>query len=56
MKKQNLKSLTLNKKSISIITNDIEIIGGKTYGCDTNGTYRCGASWITRCNNSCYCE
>ncbi|WP_298417238.1 hypothetical protein [uncultured Kordia sp.] len=49
MKKQNLKSLKLNKKSISIINNDTEIKGGRTY--------KCGASWITRCNiSNCYCQ
>jgi hypothetical protein len=50
MKKQNLKALKLNKKSISIIdANTSDVKGGRTY--------RCGASWITRCNISdCYCQ
>lgn len=57
MKKRNLKSLKLNKKSISIINNDTSVKGGRTYACGTDGTYNCGASWITRCNAShCYCE
>ena len=49
MKKQNLKNLKLNKKSISIIDTDTsDVKGGRTY--------RCGASWITRCDAShCYC-
>lgn len=57
MKNQKIKSLKLNKKSISIINNKIAIKGGRTYACGTDGTYNCGASWITRCNAShCYCE
>lgn len=57
MKKRSLKSLKLNKNSISNLDGrNKEIIGGRTADCDTDGTYNCGASWITRCNASaCYC-
>lgn len=50
MKKQNIKALKLNKKSISIMDNNSsDIKGGRTYDC--------GASWISRCNAShCYCK
>lgn len=53
MKKQNLKSLKLNKKSISIIDNNTsEVKGGRT------GAPCIFQSWITRCANAsdCYCQ
>lgn len=55
--KKSIKSLKLNKKSISNLDNNNEKInGGRTADCDTDGTYNCGASWITRCDWSvCYC-
>ncbi|QHI37866.1 hypothetical protein IMCC3317_32490 [Kordia antarctica] len=54
MKKRNLKSLKLNKKSISIInTNTVEVKGGKRTGAPC-----IFQSWATRCANAsnCYCQ
>ncbi|QHI39177.1 hypothetical protein IMCC3317_45790 [Kordia antarctica] len=47
MKKRNLKSLSLNKKSISQL-HDNSIKGGGSYYC--RETEACPSSWIYLCN------
>jgi hypothetical protein len=56
MKKRSLKKLMLNKSLVSEIQ-EKQITGKGTLDCNTNTSYRCPPSFITRCPAShCYCH
>lgn len=51
MKKKNLKSLNLNKKSISIIENSVEVKGG-SLGCPSGSIRFCSFGCTLACGNT----